>query len=66
MGFVSWSDKSGSLWLFAGGGLDSSGTQGLGTTPQVYGPTGVANQRESPWPYAMPRAYAKDTYLKKR
>jgi N-acetylneuraminic acid mutarotase len=29
LGFVSWTDKSGNLWLFGGGGLDASGAHGF-------------------------------------
>jgi N-acetylneuraminic acid mutarotase len=29
LGFVSWSDKKGNLWLFGGGGYDSTGTFGF-------------------------------------
>ncbi len=28
-GFVSWTDKSGNLWLFGGGGLDATGARGF-------------------------------------
>ena len=29
LGFVSWTDKSGNLWLFGGGGLDATGARGF-------------------------------------
>lgn len=29
LGFVSWTDNGGNLWLFGGGGLDASGSRGF-------------------------------------